>query len=183
MQIKEFLSENNISYDENVSLASKSWIKFGGIASLWISPKTVSELEEVCRYLYGNNIAYDLVGQTSNIFFHSTYNPQVVVSTVKVNGYSIEGNILTCDCGCNVMRLAKEMLAEGYAGFYGLVGLPGTVASAAVNNAGCFSCSISEMLISADVLMPNGTIKIFKRDDFGYEKRSSKFKRGEGRPC
>lgn len=179
MQIKEFLSENNISYDENVSLASKSWIKFGGIASLWISPKTVSELEEVCRYLYGNNIAYDLVGQTSNIFFHSTYNPQVVVSTVKVNGYSIEGNILTCDCGCNVMRLAKEMLAEGYAGFYGLVGLPGTVASAAVNNAGCFSCSISEMLISADVLMPNGTIKIFKRDDFGYEKRSSKFKRGE----
>lgn len=179
MQIKEFLSENNISYDENVSLASKSWIKFGGIASLWISPKTVSELEEVCRYLYGNNIAYDLVGQTSNIFFHSTYNPQVVISTVKVNGYSIEGNILTCDCGCNVMRLAKEMLAEGYAGFYGLVGLPGTVASAAVNNAGCFSCSISEMLISADVLMPNGTIKIFKRDDFGYEKRSSKFKRGE----
>lgn len=179
MQIKEFLSENNISYDENVSLASKSWIKFGGIASLWISTKTVSELEEVCRYLYGNNIAYDIVGQTSNIFFHSTYNPQVVVSTVKVNGYSIEGNILTCDCGCNVMRLAKEMLAEGYAGFYGLVGLPGTVASAAVNNAGCFSCSISEMLISADVLMPNGTIKTFAKEDFGYEKRSSKFKRGE----
>ena len=179
MQIKEFLSENNISYDENVSLASKSWIKFGGIASLWISPKSVSELEEVCRYLYGNNIAYNLVGQTSNIFFHSTYNPQVVVSTVKVNGYNVEGNTLTCDCGCNVMKLAKEMLTEGYAGFYGLVGLPGTVASAAVNNAGCFSCSISEMLISADVLMPNGTIKIFKRDDFGYEKRSSKFKRGE----
>ena len=179
MQIKEFLSENNISYDENVSLASKSWIKFGGIASLWISPKTVSELEEVCRYLYGNNIAYDLVGQTSNIFFHSTYNPQVVVSTVKVNGYSIDGNILTCDCGCNVMKLAKEMLTEGYAGFYGLVGLPGTVASAVVNNAGCFDCSISEMLISAEVLMPDGTITTFKKEDFGYEKRSSKFKRGE----
>lgn len=179
MQIKEFLLENNISYDENVSLASKSWIKFGGIASLLILPKSVSELEEVCRYLYGNNIAFDLVGQTSNIFFHSTYNPQVVVSTVKVNGYNVEGNTLTCDCGCNVMKLAKEMLAEGYAGFYGLVGLPGTVASAAVNNAGCFSCSISEMLISAKVLMANGTITTFAKEDFGYEKRSSKFKRGE----
>lgn len=179
MQIKEFLSENNISYDENVSLASKSWIKFGGIASLWISPKSVRELEEVCRYLYGNNIAYDLVGQTSNIFFHSTYNPQVVISTVKVNSHRKEGEMLICDCGCNVMRLAKEMLAEGYAGFYGLVGLPGTVASAAVNNAGCFSCSISEMLISADVLMPDGTIKTFAKEDFGYEKRSSKFKRDE----
>lgn len=179
MQIKEFLIKNNISYEENVSLASKSWIKFGGIASLWISPKSVTELEEVCRYLYGNNIAYDLVGQTSNIFFHSTYNPQVLVSTVKVNGFRIEGDALACDCGCNVMKLAKEMLAEGYAGFYGLVGLPGTVGSAAVNNAGCFSCSISEMLISAEVLMPNGTIKTFEKDAFGYEKRSSKFKRGE----
>jgi UDP-N-acetylenolpyruvoylglucosamine reductase len=179
MQIKEFLSEKNISFDENVSLASKSWIKFGGIASLWISPKSVSELEDVCRYLYGNNIAYDLVGQTSNIFFHSTYNPQVVISTVKVNGYSVDDNTLTCDCGVNVMKLAKEMLAEGYAGFYGLVGLPGTVASAVVNNAGCFSCSISEMLISADVLMPDGTVKTFAKEDFGYEKRSSKFKRGE----
>ncbi len=179
MQIKKILSDKKISFDENVSLASKSWIKFGGIASLWISPKSVRELEDVCRYLFGNNIAYDLVGQTSNIFFHSTYNPQVVVSTVKVNGYKVEGNTLTCDCGCNVMKLAKEMLAKGYAGFYGLVGLPGTVASAAVNNAGCFSCSISEMLISAEVLMPNGTITTFAKEDFGYEKRSSKFKRGE----
>ena len=178
-EIINFLSLRSITYDENVSLASKSWIKFGGIASLWISPKSVSELEEVCRYLYGSNITYDLVGHTSNIFFHSTYNPQVVVSTVKVNGYSIEGDALICDCGCNVMKLAKEMLAEGYAGFYGLVGLPGTVASAAVNNAGCFDCSISEMLISAEVLMPNGTITTFAKEDFGYEKRSSKFKRGE----
>lgn len=179
MQIKEFLINNNITYDENVSLASKSWINFGGIASLWITPKYVGELVEVCRYLYDNNIAYDLVGQTSNIFFHSSYNPQVVVSTVKVNGYSIEDNTLTCDCGCNVMKLAKEMLANGYAGFYGLVGLPGTVASAAVNNAGCFSCSISEMLISAEVLMPDGAIKTFTKDAFGYEKRSSKFKKRE----
>ena len=179
MQIKDFLSSRNISFEENISLASKSWIKFGGIASLWISPKSVSELEEVCRYLYGNNIAYDLVGQTSNIFFHSTYNPQVVVSTVRVNRYQVEGNTLTCDCGCNVMKLSKEMLAEGYAGFYGLVGLPGTVASAAVNNAGCFCCSISEMLISAEVLTPSGTIKTFAKEAFGYEKRSSKFKRGE----
>lgn len=179
MIIKEFLTCHNIPFEGNVSLASKSWIKFGGIASLWISPKSVRELEEVSRYLYSNNIAYDLVGQTSNIFFHSTYNPQVVVSTVKANQYRKEGDMLICDCGCNVMRLANEMLAEGYAGFYGLVGLPGTVASAAVNNAGCFSCSISEMLISAEVLMPNGSIKTFAKEDFGYEKRSSRFKKGE----
>ena len=179
MNSLDFLVDRNIPFEENISLASKSWIKFGGIASLWISPKSVCELEEVCRYLYGKNIVYDLVGQTSNFFFHSTYNPQVVVSTVQVNRYKVEDNILTCDCGSNVMKLAKEMLSKGYAGFYGLVGLPGTVGSAAVNNAGCFSCSISSMLINADVLMPDGTVKTFTKEDFKYEERSSVFKRGD----
>ena len=179
MLINNYLLSHNIQYQENVSLASKTWIKFGGTASYWVSPTDLSQLEDVCRFFYLNSVDFDLVGQTSNIFFHSTYNPQVVVSTVKVNGYNIEDNTLTCDCGCNVMKLAKEMLANGYAGFYGLVGLPGTVASAVVNNAGCFGCSISAMLKSADVLMPDGEIKTFTKEDFGYEKRSSKFKRRE----
>ena len=177
--MKDFLSENSIPFEENVSLASKSWIRFGGIAALWISPTSTDQLEIVCRHLYAKGIVFDLLGQTSNIFFHTTYNPQVVVSTIRVNEYRIEGDVLTCDCGCSVMRLAKDMLAKGYTGFYGLVGLPGTVASAAVNNAGCFSCSVSSMLISANVLMPDGTIQLFSNEDFRFEHRSSGFKRGE----
>ncbi len=179
MELLDFLKESGIAYEQNVPLSKKTWIKTGGICGSWITPASVEQLIEVCRYLKSNGIKFDIVGQTSNIFFHSTYNPGVIVSTVRVNSYRIEGDVITCDCGVNVMKLAKEMLAEGYAGFYGLVGLPGTVASAAVNNAGCFSCSISEMLISADVLMSDGTIKTFAKEDFGYEKRSSKFKRGE----
>lgn len=179
MQIKEFLSSRNIPFEENISLAQKSWIKFGGTVTLWISPASVDQLENVCRYLYANRVNFDLVGQTSNIFFHSTYNPKIVVSTVKANHYSLEGDTLICDCGCNVMKLAKDCLAQGYAGFYGLVGLPGTVASAAVNNAGCFKCSISSMLLSADVLLPNGTVQTFQKEDFQYTHRSSAFKRGE----
>lgn len=177
--MKDFLSENNIPFEENVSLASKSWIKFGGISALWISPTSVDQLENVCRYLYAKGLVFDIVGQTSNIFFHTAYSPEVVVSTIRVKEYRIEGDSLICDCGCSVMKLAKDMLAKGYTGFYGLVGLPGTVASAAVNNAGCFSCSVSSMLVSADVLLPDGTITTINKEDFGYTHRSSAFKRGE----
>ena len=179
MTIKDFLSENGIPFEENVSLACKSWIKFGGISALWISPISVDQLEKVCRYLYAKGIVFDIVGQTSNIFFHTTYNPQVVVSTIRVKGYWMEGDVLICDCGCSVIRLAKDMLAKGYTGFYGLVGLPGTVASAAVNNAGCFNCSVSSMLVSADVLLPEGNIATINKEDFRYTNRSSAFKRGD----
>ncbi len=179
MDIAEFLSGQNIAYEKDVLLSKKTWIKTGGVCAYWVTPNSVEQLTKVCRFLYKNEIKFDIVGYISNIFCHSTYNPQVLVSTVRTNNYEIEDDIAICDCGVNVMKLAKDMLKKGYAGFYGLIGLPGTVASAAVNNASCFSCSISSMLISADVLMPDGTIKIFKQKDFGYEKRSSKFKRRE----
>ena len=177
--LRNLLKEIDIPFLENLPLSKKTWIKTGGICAYWIEPLNVSQLTEVCIYLYSNGISFDIVGQTSNIFFHSTYNPEVIVSTVRVNSYSIEGDIITCDCGANVMKLAKDCLSQGYAGFYGLVGLPGTVASAAINNAGCFKCSISSMLISADVLNPDGTIETITKENFQYTHRSSAFKRGE----
>jgi UDP-N-acetylenolpyruvoylglucosamine reductase len=179
MELIQLLTKKNIPFEENVSLSKKTWIKTGGVCGCWIMPNSVEQLEEVSKYLYANCIKFDLVGQTSNIFFHSTYNPQVVVSTVKVNGYKTNGDTVFCECGVSVVKLAKDCLSRGYAGFYGLVGLPGTVASAAVNNAGCFNCSISSMLISAEVLLPDGTTRTFLKEDFHYGHRSSSFKRGE----
>ena len=177
MLIKEFLSEHNIHYEENVSLAQKSWIRFGGTAGFWVTPDSVEQLTDICRFLNENNVEFDLVGQTSNIFFHSTYNPQVIVSTVKVNNYEINGETITCDCGVSVVKLSKDCLSKGYAGFYGLVGLPGTVGSAIYNNASCFQCSLSSMLISADVLRLDGTIQTIDKEEFNFTHRSSAFKR------
>lgn len=181
IQLKDFLVNSRIPFEEKILLSKKTWIKTGGVCTYWITPISVLQLTEVCRFLYVNNVSFDIIGQTSNIYFHPSYNPQVVVSTIRVNGYSIEGDMLICDCGVSVIRLAKACMAAGYAGFYGLVGLPGTVAAAVANNAGCFNCSISSMLIGADVLMPDGTVKSFAKEEFGYKKRSSKFKRGEVR--
>lgn len=177
--ILDFIKDHHIPFEQNVSLAHKSWIKQGGTCALWIAPQNKEQLLAVCRFLYANGQVFDIVGQTSNIFFHSTYHPEVVVSTVQVNEYVIDGDTMTCDCGVSVVKLAKECISMGYAGFYGLVGLPGTVASAAYNNASCFKCSISALLVSAEVLMPDGTVKTFQEEDFDYTHRSSVFKRGE----
>lgn len=179
MEINDFLTENGIKFEKNVPLSKKTWIKTGGICNYWISPDTISMLEKLCRYLNEENLLFEVVGQTSNIFFHSSYNPQIIVSTVGVKGYEIKEDILTCTCGCNVAKLARECMLLGYAGFSGLTSLPGTVASAAINNAGCFDCSISSMMISADVLMPDGSIRVITKKEFNYEKRTSAFKKGE----
>ena len=177
--IISYLDRLKCPYEIDVPLSKKTWIKTGGDCALWIEPQSVSQLENLCRYLYKINSKFDLVGQTSNIFFHSTYQPQVVVSTTKINHYEIKDDIIISECGVSVVKLAKDCLSEGYAGFYGLVGLPGTVASAIVNNAGCFDCSLSSMLVSADVLMNDGSVRTINKDVFGFSHRSSVFKRKE----
>lgn len=175
----QYLQSQNIPFELNVSLSKKSWIKTGGNCAVWISPQTVQQLATSCCYLYANKIVFDIVGQTSNIFFHSSYEPQVVVSTVHVNNYSIQNDVLTADCGVSVMKLAKELLENGYAGFSGLTGLPGTVAAAVCNNAGCFDCSIVSMLQSVELLSPDGEVITVDKDALGYTHRSSALKRKE----
>lgn len=175
----DYLNSKKIQFDKEISLSQKTWLGTGGLCQYWISPKSIRELVDICQFLYKNGHAFEVVGQTSNIFFHSTSTPQIVISTTGVKDYSIDSKILTADCGVPVVKLAKDMLAQGYAGFSGLTGLPGTVASAIVNNAGCFGCSLSSMLICADVLLPNGNIETWDKSDFGYTHRSSVLKRKE----
>ena len=177
--LKTYLIQNNIPHETDVTLTKKSWIRQGGMCGCWIEPESKEQLVEVCKNLYYKGVAFDIVGQTSNIFFHSTYYPEVMISTTGVKDYAIVNDILTVDCGVPVVKLAKDMLEQGYAGFSGLTGLPGTVASAIVNNASCFGCSLSSMLISADILLPNGSMETWQIDDFGYSHRSSVLKRKE----
>lgn len=177
--LQEWLADYGIPFEQNISLSKKTWIKTGGTCACWIVPASVQQLEDVCRFLYSNSIPFDIVGQTSNIFFHSTYNPKIVVSTVKVNNCEINDDIITCDCGVNVAKLSRECLEAGYKGFYGLVGLPGTVAASVYGNAGCFDCSIVDMLINIDVLLPDGMLRTYKKEELGYSHRSSVFKRKE----
>ena len=53
-----------------------------------------------------------------------------------------------CDCGAPISSLSKSLVDKGYLGFYGFVNLPGTIGAAAVNNSGCFGCTISDLVIS-----------------------------------
>ena len=179
MTISEFLVSNGIPFQENVLLSEKSWIKTGGLCAYWVTPVDIGQLKCACRFLYQKDAQFDVVGHTSNIFFHSAYNPKVVVSTIKLNHFEVDNDIVNCECGVSVIKLAKFLLSEGYSGFYGLVGLPGTVASSIYNNAGCFSCSLSSLLYSIDVLTPRGDIQTFKPEDLSFTHRSSAFKRGD----
>lgn len=177
--LKKYLSESNIPFQEQVSLKQKSRIKCGGVCNIWIMPNCMADLKKLGIYLYAHQINFDIVGQTSNLFFTASYNPLVVISTIRLCDYVIEEDKMICSCGVSVSKLARESVIKGYEGFYGLVGLPGTVGAAIYNNAGCYNCSLSSMLYKILILNEKGEEEILSKEDLLFSHRSSLFKRKE----
>lgn len=176
-----YLQSNHIDYEIDVDLKKRTWIHRGGVCDVFISPINKTQLIKVVQYLYSNKLTFIVVGYTSNIYILNSCNIPIVVSTKKYNEYKLYSDRLYCDAGVNVMHLAKHMVENGIIGFEYLTDLPGTVASAIYNNSSCETNSISQLLISAEVLLDDGNLITMYPEDFSFGYRTSKMKKKEVR--
>lgn len=173
------LQQYDIPFEENVSLKEKTWIKTGGVASLWIIPLTVDQLKSTLEILSSNNQSYEIVGHTSNLYYRDEYNPSIIISTKNVKGFVDKSDYIECCCGTPVTLLAKYCVDKGYQGYYGLVNLPGTVGAAICNSSSCFDCSIAEHVIDVTFFnSQSGKLETLTKDDIQFSYRNSNFKSG-----
>ena len=165
----------------NVPVYDICWLNHaeGGIIGKYYEPESLEELKCLCKSLFEERIAFDIVGHTSNIYFMPNYNVDIMVSTRKVRNISITNNYIIADCGVSVKQLSKRMVDEGIIGFDGLVDLPGTVAASVYGNSSCYGCSINSLLVSIEVLTPSGDVLNYSPDDLKMTERSTALKRGE----
>lgn len=174
------LTEQGIPYEQNVSLKEKTWIKTGGVTSLWIAPNSVEQLKNAISILLENNLKFEIVGQTSNIYYLDDYNPEIIVSTIKVNEFEDREDYIECGCGTSVVKLSRYCVERGYTGYCGLVNLPGTVGASICNSSSCFDCSISEHVLNALFYnVESKKIETLIHNDFGFSYRNSKLKSKE----
>ena len=174
--LTSWLKEINIDFEMNCSLRKKTWIRRGGIAKVYITPNDRYQLYKVSKFLFENQIEFLLVGHTSNLYILNSANIDVVVSTIRCHKYIIKDSIIECEAGVSVIKLSKDMISQGIRGFEYLTGLPGTVAAALYNNSSCHTNSISKLLIQADIVLSDGTLKTFCYNDFDFKFRTSIFK-------
>lgn len=172
----DYLKANQIAYETEAELKAKTWIKRGGVAHLWVQPTNLVEFVELAKLCQRSaGVRYEVVGNTSNCYFLNDYNPDVVISTLKLNRMHVASETITCDCGFNLSRLAKYCISNGIAGFEGFVGVPGTVGGAAINNAGSYGSLVSDVLTEVVVLI-NGVRCILTNEQLEYRNRTSALK-------
>lgn len=165
----------------NIPVYDICWLNHaqGGMIGTFYEPENIDELTNICSSLYQEGKDFDLIGHTSNIYFMPDYSVANMVSTRKCNNMAEEADSIMCDCGVSVAKLARQMVEKGVKGFEGLIDLPGTVGAAIYGNASCYGCSINSLLISFDLLKPDGNIETIYPDVLRLSTRSSSLKREE----
>lgn len=161
-----------------ISWLSNSYCGNGYVKTLYC-PETLTELKELVCELQEKGEKFLVAGHTSNMYFTPDYVCENMISTKHLVHYEIVDDMLVCDCGVKVSKLAKDLVNTGYKGFEGLVDLPGTIGGGLYGNAGCYSCHVSDNLEKLDLLLENGHIVTLSRGEMKFSTRTSILKSKE----
>lgn len=158
----------------NEPLAKHTWLGVGGPADVMFSPLNADDLSFFLKNKPQDLPIY-MLGGGSNLLVRDGGIKGVVIKLDSPYFKQIlleDGNI-RCFGGCPNASLKKPLIDKALGGLEFLCSVPGTIGGALKSNAGCFGSSLSDVLISADLMAPNGSIKTLKADDFHFAYRQS----------
>lgn len=156
-------------------LAPLTWLKVGGTAQLYITPRSVEELVEVVQAINEEALPVKVLGGGSNVLVREAGFPGVVIKMENDNfsEVSVDGNVVTCGGGAALSNTISVAVGAGLSGLENLVGIPGTVAGAIRGNSGGRHGDIGQYVKSVDVLTVNGERFTRSGDELSFDYRTS----------
>lgn len=159
MGIYKDLAKQNIEVRRQEPMALHTSFRIGGPAEFFVLPKSVDELMEalVCLEQAGTEVR--ILGKGSNLLVNDAGLAGAVISTEKLTGSSIEGNMIQAFAGESLTALSHKAAEHGLSGLEFAYGIPGSVGGAVVMNAGAYGGEMKDVITSVRVLTPRGEVK------------------------
>ena len=178
--LAEKLNAHGIAFSTETRLSDHSTFRIGGIAALTAFPKSTDEIICAIRAARETETDFITVGNGSNILFSdSGYNGLVIV-TGKCGNFSVDGNIITADCGASFTRLATVAKDASLSGLEFAYGIPGTVGGAVYMNAGAYGGEVSDCLVSVKVYDDRtDTVSEYSKNECEFGYRTSIFAKSQ----
>ena len=172
---------NNNVIQSGVSLANQTSYKVGGDAQWYAAPRNWDELEASFNWYQAQDVPLTLLGAGSNLLISDRGIPGLVLSTRYFRSYEFDAatGLLTADAGEAIAKLAWKAAKRGLKGLEWAVGIPGTVGGGVVMNAGAHASCMADILVSATVLSPDGTIAEVTPEELDYNYRTSNLQGGD----
>lgn len=158
----------------NAPLAPLVWFKSGGAAEWLFEPKDLADLQAFLREL-DPAVPVMALGLGSNLIVRDGGVPGVVVRLGKAfGGIRTEAHqYVYAGGGASGISVASKARDAGIAGFEFFRGIPGTIGGFVRMNAGAYGNEVSQVLVSADVLLRNGELTTIGAPDFNFSYRHS----------
>ncbi len=166
--------ERGIAYRADESLRRRTYMAIGGPADVALFPDQI-QIPALVRLLQSLSIPYLVLGKGSNLLVSDRGVRGAVLFTQRLRGSELniqEGHI-TFSAGVPLQQALRLAADAGMSGLEGLAGVPGTIGGAVAGNAGSFGVEMKDVVISATVLLPDGTTREYPASEMGFHYRSA----------
>ena len=159
---------------ENEPMSAHTTFRVGGAADVFVSP-SIDELItgiELCKKM---KIPYLVTGNGSNLLVKDGGIEGVIFSLGKrASKVTVEGNRITAQAGAMLSLVANNAYDNSLTGMEYEAQIPGTVGGAVVMNAGAYGGEIKDIITEAKVLLDDGNVVMWSKDDLQLSYRHSR---------
>ena len=140
---------------EGVLLAPYTSARVGGPADFLLLARSATELDGVCRALWGLGMDFRMLGGGSNVLVADAgVRGVIVLNQAKEAEFTTDGDgaVVKAESGASLGSVARRAVEQGLGGLEWAATIPGTIGGAIVGNAGAFGGEVSQALKVADIL-------------------------------
>ncbi len=170
-QIKRDLGALELLFDE--PLANYTYTETGGPADVLAFPKNKDEVKQLIDYCRSRDYDWLCLGNASNLIVRDGGISGFVIMLTKMNHMYIDDTKLIAEAGAKLIDVTYMALTYGLSGLEFACGIPGSIGGAAYMNAGAYDGELVDVFESAEVILEDGSIVTYRKEDMAFSYRHS----------
>lgn len=163
---------------ENYDLVNNNTYRVNSICKYFILPSSISDLQNLMKYLKENEQKYFIIGNGSNVILDSDLEEYIVISLSQLNAIEVhkEYNMIYAESGAMLPKIATISIENSLTGLEFAIGIPGTLGGSIYGNAGAYNCQLLDYVSSVTILDENFELVTIDHEEITYGYRTSLFK-------
>ena len=171
-KIEQLALELGCAVEENPLLSKLTTFRIGGAAPLLIQVNGQTA-QRIQHALLEEQIPYFWIGKGSNLLVGDQGVSSVLLQFTTQEEPIVKGNCIHCSAGTPMKTLCRVACEHELTGMEFAYGIPGTVGGGVYMNAGAYGGDVSQVIETASILFPDGSVKQVSKDQLGLSYRHS----------
>ena len=165
------LGEENVLVNEDMK--NHTTFRAGGAARYFVTPNSVDKVAEIISYLEGK-AKYYVIGNGSNLLVRDEGFDGIIVKIGQnLAKCKINGNIINCEAGAFVSKIANVACENNLSGLEFAAGIPGTIGGAVAMNAGAYGGEFKDVILKVTLLDKDGRVFSLTNSEMNFSYRES----------